>query len=103
MKFSPIEGNEARRATSRYSSVIGEGEAIVVPVLSLLFLLGLFSHQLTAQVVGALAALTVIAELGPALGHQFTSRFKLDRPADREPPIGAAGSGSQADAHERHG
>ncbi|WP_461083451.1 hypothetical protein [Streptomyces deserti] len=78
--MSPMTAKEARRATSWRSSVIGGGEPIVVPLFSLLPLLGIASDRGMAQVAGVLAALTIAAELVPVIGHHLVSRVKLDRP-----------------------
>ncbi|WP_406443248.1 hypothetical protein OHB14_30190 [Streptomyces sp. NBC_01613] len=85
-KMSPLPAKEARRGTSWRSSVIGGGEPIVVPILSLLPLIGLASTRGIAQVTGALAAMTIVAELVPVISHHLISRFKLDRPVEPELP-----------------
>ncbi|MFF0204152.1 hypothetical protein [Streptomyces sp. NPDC005017] len=82
--MAPLTGKEARRRTNWSVRVVGGGEAIVVPVLALMPLLGLGSDQSPARWAGVLAALTIVAELAPVLGHQLASRFTLDRPAGQE-------------------
>jgi hypothetical protein len=84
-KMSPMTAKEARQETSWRSTVIGGGEPLVVSIFSLFPLVGIASNQLTGQLAGALAALTILAELAPVLGHQIHSRFKLDRPIESEP------------------
>ncbi|POX56419.1 hypothetical protein C3489_05035 [Streptomyces sp. Ru71] len=80
MRMSPIAAKEARRRTSRHLSVVGGAEVLVVTLYSLIPLAGLASSHGAAFAVGALAALTVLGELGPVIGHQLNSRMKLDRP-----------------------
>jgi hypothetical protein len=84
--MSPMHAKEARQETSWRSAVVGGGEPVVVPILSLLPLFGLASTGGLAQVTGALATLTIVAELVPVIGHHLISRFKLDRPVAPESP-----------------
>ncbi|MEU6176397.1 hypothetical protein [Streptomyces coeruleorubidus] len=84
-KMSPMDAKEARRATGWHSSVIGSGEPIVVPIFSLLPLIGVTSSQAIGQVTGILAALTIAAELLPVLSLHLVSRVKLDRAIEPEP------------------
>lgn len=85
-RMSPIPAKKARQATSWHSSVVGSGEPIVVPLFSVIPLIGLTSDRSLAQVAGALAALTIVFELAPVISHQLLSRFKLDRPVGPESP-----------------
>jgi hypothetical protein len=82
--MSPMEAKEARKETGWHSSVIGSGEPIVVPIFSLILLIGLVSDQGPARTAGVLAALTILAVLVPVFITQLTSRLKLDRPAASE-------------------
>ncbi|MFD5537264.1 hypothetical protein ACFWIJ_05245 [Streptomyces sp. NPDC127079] len=82
--LAPVDPKRAREKTSWHSTVRGGGEAIVVPILCLIPLLGLDSDQPEARVAGVLAALTILAELVPVVAHRLTSRFQLDRRAEAE-------------------
>ncbi|MEW1778008.1 hypothetical protein [Streptomyces sp. NPDC086777] len=82
--LAPVDPKRAREKTSWHSTVLGGGEAIVVPILGLIPLLGLGSDQPVARVAGVLAALTILVEVVPVVAHRLTSRFRLDRRAEVE-------------------
>ncbi|WP_434594679.1 hypothetical protein [Streptomyces sp. A5-4] len=85
-RMSSLPPGEARSEADWYSSVVGRGESIIVPVLSAPLLAGLFqgAGNTLTFVAGLVSALTIVAAAGPAVRYQIASRFFLDRPAAPE-------------------
>ncbi|RZU16929.1 hypothetical protein [Streptomyces sp. BK239] len=82
--MSPLKVKDARRETSWNRSVIGGGELMLIPFFSAWLAILLFGDNALARVTGALAWLTIAAELAPAFAASLRSRFSYDK-ADESP------------------
>jgi hypothetical protein len=82
--MSPMDPAEARSETRRNTSVGSGAEPLIVALFGLLLVPQLASDEWPARVAGALAVLTVVAELASVLTLQVASRIRLDRPAAPE-------------------